>query len=75
MFFRGFKQIHKIFHVGILRDKTMNDKITQYLNGEKQNYPFCKLKLCFERSRKVLHSLEPTKQSSLKDAKVFEQIR
>ncbi len=29
---------------GILRDKKMNDKLFYDTNGERQNYPFCRIK-------------------------------
>ena len=49
-------------HALLLRDKTMYDKLTnRCLNDDKQNYPFCRLKLLIEKLR---HLLFGTNQST-----------
>ena len=35
---------------GILRDETMNDKLICISNDDKQNYPFCTIKLLVYKS-------------------------
>ena len=36
-----------VSYSGILRDKTMDDKLIYIPNDDKQEYPICKLKLLF----------------------------
>ena len=50
---------------GILRDKTIADKLMYIPSNDTQNYPFCRLQLVVETFN------EPTNQNSIKVPKVI----
>ena len=48
-----YRRLGRIF-TGILRDKTMADKLMYNSNKVTQNYPFCRLKLVVETFQKSI---------------------
>ena len=56
--------LYTFLYIGILRGKTIADKLTYIPNDDTQNYPFCKLQLVVENLN--THLIEPTNQHSIK---------
>ena len=56
---------------GIFGDKTMDEKFMYIFNNDKQNYPFCILKLLVKSLNTT--SIESTIYNSMKVPKVFSQ--
>ena len=57
-------------HSGIIRDKTMDDKLLWISNDDKQNYLFSRLKLVFEKFD--YWSFEPN-QNSIYEPKILKR--